>query len=203
MRHTFMNASFTKFSLMALMFVAAVSCNAEGTSDKPSTDDCKYTRANMAVKVPAGNNIVNSYLQKSTELVGFVDRFHLVFADGSSAVVQHSYCLSYSFSVAYYAKNTDDINNEKKVAEVIERLFAYNAYDPKKISFKKPLRQIIEPALKEKGYDAKKRLIAELSTDDVVADESVYLAFAYYPLSETGASEAAIDFTYVVDAAVE
>lgn len=182
-----------KLILTAFVFCIATSCNAKekDVNNQSAANNCQYTRANLAIKAPAEASVVNSYWQKTKDESSdeAVDRLYLVFADGSSAVVEHKYCEMYNFSFVYYAKYKDDIGDEKKVATIINHLSSYSAV---KLKFKKPLLQTVESALKSKNYSAQSKLDIGLPADNIDINDSVEYGVYYYPLSEIGVAEGAI-----------
>lgn len=182
-----------KLILAAFVFFIATSCNAKDASTQPVANNCQYTRANLAIKAPADSSVVNSYWQKDTDKDSqeSIDRLHLVFTDGSSAVIEYKYCSMYNFSVVYYARSVDAIDNEKKVAAIVDRLVGYS---PVKVSFNKPFRQIVESALKSKGYNGQAKLQAYLSPDDVDTSDGIEYKISYSPLEERGVAEGVVGF---------
>ncbi|HWV14466.1 MAG TPA: hypothetical protein VN030_03460 [Cellvibrio sp.] len=182
--------------LIVVMFCIFAGCNAKAIANNSVENDCQYTRAALAMKMkaPADANIVNSYWQKTKDESSdeTVDRLYLVFADGSSATIEHKYCSMYNFSFVYYAKHKDDINDEKKVAAIINRLFGYSAV---KVVFKKPLLNVLESAFKSKNYNGQGKVDIALPADNIDINDSVEYGAYYYPLSDIGVAEGAVGLT--------
>lgn len=178
---------------IVLMLCIAVGCSAKDAGAQLAENNCQYTRANLSIKASSDTNVVNSFWQKTTGKYGTstVDRLYLVFADGSSAVIDHNYCSMYSFSVVYYARYKDSINDEKKVAAIIDHLFDLIAV---KVSFEKPLRQVIETALKSKSYDGQRAVKIDLPVENINKTDSIEYSLSYYPLAETDVAEGVIGF---------
>lgn len=87
---------------------------------------------------------------------GHLKTLYLFFKNGDYAVIQHRYCTTYNFNIAYFRSGQTDKLKAVDIAKTLSDL--YESYAAKKATFKRPLTNLITTSLTESGFDGDKNI---------------------------------------------
>jgi hypothetical protein len=173
-------------SLLLLTLTAA--CHAE----KGSTHTCSLTSDTLNFVTPTSDSIANTFWQKDVDGYESINRLHIMYKDGSVAVVEHKYCLMYNVEIAYYASTANELSDSKKLSEALKSFFNYSAVQD--TSIQNAVSAIIK-RFEEKGFDADSAL-ATAHDDSTQDNKRAEYSVSYMPIEDSSLHRAAL-FIYI------
>lgn len=171
-----------------LLLTLAVACHAE----TDGTHECPLTSKKLSFITPTSDNIANAFWQTGTDGYESVDRLHIVYKNGSVAVVEHKYCSMYNLEIAYYANKMDEFSDIKRFEETLKHFFTYSAIQD--ADGQKAISAMTKRFI-EKGFRADSALTTgyEGSTQD---NKRAEYSLSYVPVEDSSIHKAAL-FIYM------
>src|SRR5690606_26806479 len=160
-----------------LLLTLAVACHAE----TDGTHECPLTSKKLSFITPTSDNIANAFWQTGTDGYESVDRLHIVYKNGSVAVVEHKYCSMYNFEIAYYVNKVDELSGIKELEKTLKRFFTYSAIQD--VDIQKAI-SAMTMRFTEKGFNADGALTTgyEGSTQD---NKKAEYSLGYVPVEDS------------------
>lgn len=173
-------------SVLLLTFI--VTCRAE----KGSTDTCSLTGDNLNFFTPTSDNIANIFWQEDVDGYESLNRLHIVYKNGSVAVVEHKYCSMYNFEIAYYAREKSEFSDVPQLKKLLEELLGYAAI---KDARTQAAISVMVKQLENKGFDADSAL-ATAHDDSTQDNKRAEYSLSYLPIEGSSLHNAAL-FIYI------
>ena len=154
--------------------------------------NCKIAEKSLQFKTPTSSDITHTLWQESNEENETVRRLYITYKDGSVAVLEHKYCSTYNFEVAYYVGDKSKLSTTKEVQKKAESFFSYASLSDS--SQHEAITTMIR-TLNERKFDAEKKIATGYRGFDPKHGDTEY-SIDYFPLGDVSVHQAAL-FVYM------
>lgn len=174
-----------KLSMSTLLLLLSIFCYAENSSLS-----CDITKETLNLSTPTADNIANTFWQEGHDGYEKVNRLHILYKDGSVAVLEHKYCIMYNFEVAYYSSNA--LSESRDIVELFENFLTFSGAQD---ASGKKAAAAINKRLDEKGFNSG-RAVATTYDGSTSNNQLVEYSISYQPLEDSSLHKSAV-FIYL------
>lgn len=165
-------------SLVVLSCFLMSSCFA---AEPSGANECEFSRQSFSFPEASGADVANSYWLhvRDSETEEYVDRLFVAYKNGDALIVEHKYCIIYSFKASYYSSSGQFTDGVTNVVELVSKMQMHNLL-ASKLSVIPSER--IGAQLKKSEFDVEKSQRVNFDAADKAAQNDVSYSFSYDPL---------------------